>query len=149
MVESVQKARTIKVGVDSCAAVSVMQSGTFTDYPLEDTKTGTSYKAANGQKIVDEGRRSLVGTINGSSAVKGARFRVAKTSRCLMSVSEMVDQGKRVVFDADENGRDISYVMDKTTGEVLSISRNKRVYEFDFTVLPFAQAKSAFGRQGR
>ena len=72
----------------------------------------------------------------------------------MMSVSEMVDRNMRVTFDKVE-GKDVSHVTDKITGECFAMERKSKVYELDFEVIPYQEAKetlrpaSPFGRTPR
>eukprot|EP00959_Pyramimonas_sp_CCMP1952_P201713 4218104-Pyramimonas_sp.AAC.1 len=60
---------------------------------------GEGYRAANGGWVADEGTKELIGSVRnsgGSAQVRGIKARVAKVSKALTSVSEMVDAGHRV-----------------------------------------------------
>ena len=56
-----------------------------------------------------------------------------------MSVSQMVDKGYRVVFDA-ENGVDTSYFENKRTGNKIKIPRSGKTYEIEMDVIPYKEA---------
>ena len=112
--------RRLEIGVDSCAAVSVMPPEQCENYPLvQDGKKATYYTATRG-RVPDRGQRHVVGgawTTGGSRAKLHAAFRVGPgLTRALMAVGEMVEKGMRVVFDK-EYGRDVSEITIKQTGE--------------------------------
>ena len=80
-------------------------------------------------------------------------FQVAKVSKALGSVSQMVDGGNRVTFDLDAHGRDISCIENKQTGERIWLRRENGVYVLDMLVGPPNQASEqanspGFARQG-
>ena len=72
-----------------------------------------------------------------------------------MCVSQLVVSKHKVVFDADDSGKDISHIINKQTGVKIPMERVKKTYEIEVDVLPYQQAKkvqsqkqSAFRRQG-
>ena len=147
---SPDKIRKIRIGVDSCACESVMSEDILHDYPLNTKGRGRKYQCANKTKIVDQGSRHIFGRIQGRSAVSAWRFRVTKVHRALLSVSQMVDQGYRVVFDSDDtcgrggstdSRKDVSYFQNKETGVKVKIPRSGRTYEIEMDVLPYKEAK--------
>ena len=51
----------VNLGVDSCAAATVIPRKTCPDYPVrQDAVTGRLYTNASGKQIADEGQRELV-----------------------------------------------------------------------------------------
>ncbi|CAK0826820.1 unnamed protein product [Prorocentrum cordatum] len=119
--EEVELNGILRVGIDSCAAASGGQA--------------ISYKTAFGHYVNDEGEKILVGTMPGASQARAAKFRVADISKPLLSVAEMDDSGRRLVFDS-EGGQDISYACHKTSGDVVKFCRGNKVYEMDMHVDP-------------
>ena len=93
---------------DRCAAVSVLPEDQFHDYPLKIKGKGRKYNSASNHSIVDRGSRSLKGILKGRSNVSNFDFRVCKVRRALMCVSQLVDSKHKIVFDADEPGKDCS-----------------------------------------
>ena len=122
--------RTIRVGVDSCAAVSVTPVGLVPEIEaVQDNEEPKTYYSCNRQEIKDEGEKRYMGRIRGVGGVIRGRFRAAQVHRTLMSVSDMVDKGVRVVFDK-ENGKDVSHFVIKKTGRRVALDRTNRVYDF-------------------
>ena len=83
---------------------------------------GVHYIAANGHRIANMGQQ----TINfwTRDGVKSSlTFQVAKVNKPLCSVSKLIDDNFRIVFD-----RSGSYIMDKATGEVMRIKRERGVF---------------------
>ena len=87
----------------------------------------------------------------GSSREIKVTFRVAPVRRMLLAMSEMVDQGMRVVFGA-EGGEGKSQIEVKSTGEKIPLVRRRRVYVMDMGIRGSGIAKVAssrgFPRQG-
>ena len=127
--DQANKAGCVTIGVDSCAAVSVLPTRMCEDYPLKiDAQAGTRYMAANGAAIVDHGGRTLYGSFDdskGASSAAGANFRVADVSRPLMAVSDMLDKGCKVIFERDQNGANISRVIAKNGSHIPMYERKK------------------------
>ncbi|CAK0888783.1 unnamed protein product [Prorocentrum cordatum] len=134
--EEVELNGILRVGVDSCAAASVLPRGSCTGYPVHEGGQAISCKAASGHYVNDEGEKILVGAMPGASQARAAKFRVADISKPLLSVAEMVDSGHRLVFDS-EGGQDISYACHKTSGDVVRFCRRNKVYEMDVHVDPY------------
>ncbi|CAK0830057.1 unnamed protein product [Prorocentrum cordatum] len=134
--EEVELNGILRVGIDSCAAASVLPRGSCTDYPVHEGGQAISYTTASGHYANDEGEKILVGTMPGASQARAAKFRVADISKPLLSVAEMVDSGHRLVFDS-EGGQDISYACHQTSGDVVKFCRRNKVYEMDMHVDPY------------
>jgi hypothetical protein len=59
-------------------------------------------------------------------------FQIAEVTKVLASVSYLVDNNHRVVFDQDEDtGQDISFITDKTSGDVINMRRDRNVWVID------------------
>ena len=143
----VEENRSITFGVDSGAAATVIPSGRFADYPLEDnelSKIGQGYRSADGGFVPDQGTRRLLGTIQGrkGAIVKGISAHVAPVSKALMSVSDMVKAGHVVQF-----GPHRSFCKHMGTGDEIDFVHKNGVYELTMEVKDYAAAASAFGRQ--
>ncbi|CAK0838042.1 unnamed protein product, partial [Prorocentrum cordatum] len=134
--EEVELNGILRVGIDSCAAASVLPRGSCADYPVHEGGQAISYKTASGHYVNDEGEKILVGTMPGASQARAAKFRVADISKPSLSVAEMVDSGHRLVFDS-EGGQDISNAYHKTSGDVVKFCRRNKVYEMDMHVDPY------------
>ena len=53
-------------------------------------------------------------------------FQVARVKKALGSVSQMVKNGNKLVFDQDSSGKDISYIQNKRTNEKNMVATGKR-----------------------
>ena len=59
-------------------------------------------------------------------------FQVAEVNKILASVSALVDSGRRVTFENDEDtGVDCSFITHKTTGESIRMRRHNNVWVID------------------
>ena len=81
----------LRVGIDSCAAASVLPRGSCADYPVLEGGRAISYKTASGHYVNDEGERHLAGRMPGYSQARAAKFRVADVSKPSLSVAEMAE----------------------------------------------------------
>ncbi|CAK0890329.1 unnamed protein product, partial [Prorocentrum cordatum] len=145
--DTARASRKMVLGVDSCAATTVVPSELAPDYPTYEndmSAKGEGYMTANGGWVADEGTKELIGSVrnsDGSAQVRGIKARVAKVSKALASVSEMVDAGHRVVFDAGG-----SYAQNKSTGVIAPFQRRNNVYEMEVELMPYSKAKDVIGR---
>ena len=71
----------------------------------------------------------------------GIKFQVADINKPLASVSHLTDEGYRVVFDK-HNGKDISFIQHKATGQIIKLQRERGVYLIDAVLLDDTQPKS-------
>ena len=65
--------------------------------------------------MYNEGECELYMCAPANKTIKKITFQVAKISKVLGSVTQMVDHGHRVVFNTDRNVTDISYIENKHT----------------------------------
>ena len=117
-------AGVLVTGIDSGAARSVVPAGEIPGYPVErDSETGRVYTSATGERVFDQGKQQILGTVDGK--VRGLNMRVAQVKKSLTSVYDMCAAGHRVVFDFDSNKRDLSHAENKLTGEtdVLQVAK--------------------------
>ena len=128
----------IRIGLDSCACVSIIPDHLFIDYPTR-MSSGATYKTANGMTVTDGGSRQLVGWIRGSAKLKAINFRIGKINRPLLAASEVTDRNYRVILDSGD-GVDCSQITNRVIGESLTVERLKGVYEIRMRVVPYAQA---------
>ena len=89
----------------------------------------------------------MIGKLGGTGPDRLAKFRVAKVSRPLMCVADMVDQNQMVVFDKDSDGADCSYIYDKTSKSKYSIPRRNKIYELEMHVPRECPFKGHPGRE--
>ena len=104
----------IYIGIDSCAAASVIPRGLL-QLPVRRDGRGGTYYTATKEPISDEGLQIVEGRAHGDGPTLVGRFRVAPVSRTLMSLSQMVEQGIKVVFDST-SGKDSSHIVIKKCG---------------------------------
>ena len=68
-------------------------------------------------------------------------FQVAEVNKVLASVSYLVDNHHRVIFDKDEaTGRDISFVTNKKTNASIKMRRDRNVWVIDAYIDEDAEA---------
>ena len=131
----------IDIGIDSCAAASVIPRGLL-QLPVRRDGRGGTYYTATKEPISDEGLQIVEGRAHGKGPTLVGRFRVAPVSRTLMSLSQMVEQGIKVVFDSTA-GKDSSHMVIKC-GVKIPLVKNNKVY-----VQPWhAKGTSDFSRRG-
>ena len=83
---------------------------------------GVHYVAASGTRIPNQGEQRIR-FMTRDGVVASLLFQVAKVNKPLCSVSKLIDDNMRVVFD--KTG---SYILNKTTGEVMRIKRERGVF---------------------
>ena len=101
----------IDIGIDSCAAASVIPRGLL-QLPVRRDGRGGTYYTAKKQPISDEGLQIVEGLAHVDGPTLLGRFRVASVSRTFMSLSQVVEQGIKVVFDSTA-GKDSSHMVIK------------------------------------
>ena len=119
--------------VDSGAADTIIPNDWFIEHELRESegqRLGAYYVAANGAPIRNEGERTLA-MVTQEGQVRQMVFQVAKTKKALASVSKIVANGNRVIFD-DEG----SYIMNKATGELTALRLENGVYLLDVCIAP-------------
>ena len=80
----------------------------------------------HGSKVYNEGQRKLdVCTLDGQQR-RSMTFQVARVKKALGSVSQMVKNGNKLVFDQDSSGKDTSYIQNKRTNEKIWLRQEKR-----------------------
>ena len=82
---------------------------------------------------VRSGESADPGTVDGK--VRGLNMRVAPVKKSLTSVYDMFAAGHRVVFDFDDNTRDLSHAENKLTGERTFFKLRNRVWEFEVKII--------------
>ena len=80
-------------------------------------------------------------------------FQVARVKKALGSVSQMVNNGNKLVFDQDSNGKDTPYIQNKRTNEKIWLRQENGVYVLDLMVAPWCLSNDRstdphFHRQG-
>ena len=125
--------------VDSGAGETVMPSDWLPAHPVTESagsKNNEYYTTADGSKVYNEGQRSVfVSTLDGNQE-RAMTFQVAQVHKALGSVSQMVRNGNTLVFDTDEYGRDVSYILNKKTQDYIPMRVENGVYVIDVVVAP-------------
>ena len=75
-------------------------------------------------------------------------FQVARVIKALGSVSQMVKNGNKLVFNQDSSGKDMSYIQNKRTNEKIWLRQENGVYVLDLMVAPPHSTDLHFYRQG-
>ena len=125
------------VAVDSGAADSVIPEGKCTQYTAVDTQKslyGASYSGADGSTIPNLGERAIDAVMESGQETQMI-FQVCPVTKALGSVSKMVKNGHRVVFDDPDMGEG-SYIQDKRTGQRTYLRQENAVFVLDVWVKP-------------
>ena len=126
---------SVSIGVDSCAGLTVWPESLCDDVdtvPTVESRRGDSYfQAGEGQpRLANLGQRKYeLQTSDGRS--RQIKVTVAKVRRPLLAVSEMVDAGHRVVFEAKG-----AYAEHTATGRRTTLVRRNGIYEMEVKVRP-------------
>ena len=121
--------------------------------PSPGSRKGVHYVAADNARIANEGECDFnFFTKEGKDAK--FTFQIAKVNKELCAVSYLVDNFHRVVFDNDDNGNDISTIINKKTGEEIKMVRERNVWTIEtFIDEEYEQDEDVnadgFGRLGR
>ena len=145
--------------VDSGAGKTVLPSEWLPAHDVAESPGSRSneyYTTADGNKVYNEGQKSVVVSCMDGSQQRAMTFQVAPVHKALGSVSQMVRNGNRVVFDTDASGKDVSFIQNKSTQERMPMRLENGVYVVDLLVAPpdyspnrkWAQDSKDFARQG-
>ena len=123
------------ITVDSGAANNVMPKRMVRNKakirPSPASRAGVCYIAANNGKIPNEGEVELNFTTEGGH-YEMLVMQIAEVNKALGSVSYMIDQGFKVIFDKDlETGKDLSVMIHKATGRTTRFRRDRNVWVLD------------------
>ena len=133
--------RKIRIGIDSCAAVTVVtkDSGRKTTRRAQDTSgKAKSYRLASGKLLPDLGARKVQVKLKDGS-LRCVNPRVADTHRDLMAVSEMNDMGHDVVFPRSDRGIK-AYAYHEGSDTKLELERVNGVFELPFELVPYERS---------
>ena len=125
--------------VDSGAGETVIPTDWLPKHEIEESVGSRSreyYTTADGTKIYNEGQKCVAVSCMDGTQERSMTFQVAQVDKALGSVSQMVRNNKRLVFDADEAGKDISYIQNKITMEKMPLRVENGVYVIDLMVGP-------------
>ena len=109
------------------------------DSVKRDSETGRVCTSATGERVFDQGKQQMLGTVDGN--VRGMNMRVAQVKKSLTSVYDTCAAGHRVVFDFDSNKRDLSHAENKLTGERTYLKLPSRVWELEVKIIPKAETE--------
>ena len=99
--------------------------------PSEASKAGIHYVACNNGRIPNEGEADLTFQSKEGHNHKWT-FQIAEVNKVLAAVSDLVDTKHRVTFDqCERTGADISFIVDKTTGQATKMRRERKVWVVD------------------
>ena len=140
------RTRWVKIAtvLDSGACKHVAPRGIFSldVSPTTKSKEGHAYYGPSGDPIPNMGEQKIKAQSEHGLPMN-IDFDIAKITRPLMSVSEMVKKHYRVVFDDDG-----SYIENKRTGEWVDVRQEGSLYYLDLWVeVPEELASSPFVRQ--
>ena len=125
--------RKISLAIDSGAAETVIPHTLVTDYPIVETdksRSGACYASATGEPIPNLGeQRLLLATEEGS--MRAMTFQAAPVAKPLGSVKRICQAGHYVIFDED-----VSYIVNKATGELNWLREQNGTYMLDVWVPP-------------
>ncbi len=115
----------VKLYVDSGATETVVGEGMLTSVDIVEgaaSRIGVTYEVANGLRIPNLGEKKFCG-ISAEGCRRGLTAQVCDVNKALLSVSRLVKQGHRVVFDDDN-----SFIEDKITGERMWLTEENGMY---------------------
>ena len=115
--------------------------------PSAGSRCGLRYVAATGEKIDNEGEVDL-NFITSEGFSESWPFQVANVNKPLGSVADRVDNKCRVVYDQDDDGKDLSYILDKPSGRIMKMRRTGKVWILDAVVAKDMISPELFSRQG-
>ena len=116
--------------------------------PSPGSRRGVHYVSATNDRIPNEGECDFhFSTKDGQK--ESFTFQIAAVNKALCAVSYLVDQGNQVIFDQDENtGVDLSRVINKKTGKIIHLVRDRNVWTIDAYVDEEDNEQSDFARRG-
>jgi hypothetical protein len=116
--------------------------------PSPGSRRGVHYVSATNDRIPNKGECDFhFSTKDGQK--ESFTFQIAEVNKALCAVSYLVDQGNQVIFDQDENtGVDLSRVINKKTGKIIHLVRDRNVWTIDAYVDEENNEQSDFARRG-
>ena len=99
--------------------------------PSPGSRIGMKYVGAGGERIPNEGEVDFpFRTAEGHK--QNVVFQIAEVNKALCAVSYLVDRHNQVIFDKDEEtGMDVSRMINKKTGKVIEMTRERNVWTID------------------
>ena len=142
-----EKGHRIRIGIDSCAAVTVFPNSVADDYPMLDMPGKANvYRPASGKLLPDLGARKVQVKL-GDGSLRYVNPRVADTHRALMAVSEMNDMRHDVFFPRSDRGIK-AYAHHESSGTKLEFERVNGVFELPVELVPYSQSTSKNSTSG-
>ena len=139
--------------VDSGAADNViprrMIRGKFNKIrPSKGSRAGVHYVSASSARIPNEGECDFHFTTKDGNK-ENYTFQIAEVNKALCAVSYLVDQHNQVIFDKDDvTGLDISRIINKKTGKIIQMTRERNVWTIDAFIEEEPNQDDDFGRLG-
>jgi hypothetical protein len=133
--------------IDSGAAETVIPSEWFPLHDIQESqgsKSGVYYTTADGTPVYNEGEKTLMMSTLDGEHTRRMTFQVAGVNKALGSVSKIVANGNRVIFD--QNG---SFIENVWTKDKIWLREDNGVYVLDMVVAPPEEkVESGFTRPG-
>ena len=99
--------------------------------PSAASRAGVHYVAASDHRIPNEGETDFKFKSREGHKLSWV-FQVAEVNKVLASVAALVDSRHRVTFDKDDKtGEDVSFILNKETGETIRMRRDRNVWILD------------------
>ena len=90
-----------------------------------------------------------MGTRNKDGHKEHYTFQIVEVNKALCAVSYLVDQHNQVIFDKDDvTGLDISRIINKKTGKIIQMTRERNVWTIDAFIDEEPNQDGDFGRLG-
>ena len=138
----------ITILVDSGATENVANKDVMKGYKIlknSASEAGLTYTTANGKEIQNLGEKVVV-VATSEGASKSIKFQICEVTKCLASVSRIVEAGHRVIFDIPEAG---SYIENRRTGERTYLRQDRGLYLLDAWVMPCQEGRHEYPFQGQ
>ena len=108
------------------------------------SESGLTFITATGKETSNLGEKIVVvATTEGST--RSIKFQMCDVTKCLASVSRIVEAGHRVILDTPEAG---SYIENRHTGERTYLRQERGLYLLDAWVMPYTEVSQTNPFQG-
>ena len=116
--------------------------------PSPGSRRGVHYVSATNERIPNEGECDFHFTTQDGQE-QSYVFQIAEVNKALCAVSYLVDRGNQVIFDQDpKTGLDLSKIVNKETGQIIPLVRDRNVWVIDAYVDDEKDIESDFHRRG-
>ena len=116
--------------------------------PSKGSRAGVHYVSASSARIRNEGECDFHFTTK-EGQKENYVFQIAEVNKALCAVSYLVDRHNQVIFDQDEEtGMDVSRIINKKTGKVIEMTRERNVWTIDAYIDEEADEALDFVRRG-